>query len=338
MNYQAYAFLAGYMDKEAGLKGIVKNVAKVTADAPSKASNKYQNVKRYLSRNPALSDKLPEGAKKIKKNMAGDTLSYIDPSSGYKHTKDAPSLLETVGKASVNSPRLFKNPKLDNISKRVYQGGMVGLAGKGAYDINEKRKQYDSNVQQEADKIRTHDETLADLTEQAKSGNVVSRLVGQNKYQIPKDHFLAPLNYLMDDANKSAAKEGLMAASHEAVGNKQKEIDKVKMLFKPPVTSSGVIGKSLSNVIGEPKSPARIGKDILKSSITPEADEKMSQTPNGRIILEILKKARDYPAEEAQEFIYKNIGQARSLWEQLKRRGKLTAEEIERRVKALINQ
>lgn len=332
MDTRAYAFLAGYLNKEAGIGKVIKSVTK---NAPKKKAKlpSYNNVKRYLSRNPALPDVIPEAAKKIKKNKAGDVTSFLNPKSGYKHTKDAPSLLSTIGNTAIKSPRLFKNPSLDKGSQLAYKGLLAAGAGKGIYEGNEKRMAHDTNVQSKADTLRGYgQDTLADLTEQAKSGNVLSRLIGQNKYKIPEGNFLEPLNNILGDANMHGVKEALKYGAHEIGGNTQKDPRILKKLFKPPITSSGVVGKTVSNVLGEPKSQTQVGQSILKSALTPENVAKMSKSPNGRIILAVLQQAKTIPADKIEEYTSTKLQQAKQLWEELVANGTHSMQEIEAKV------
>jgi hypothetical protein len=341
--------LTDYMTKEARQRkcsswlmkeaSVGRLVTKALATTTKKKPITYSGTKRYLSRRPELADILPEGAKKIKTDKAGDLMSYVDPTSGYKHTAKTPSLLETIGHTSLNAPRIFKNPKHDKLSKYLYRGSMGVLAGKTMHDVNEKRTQYDTNVQGEADKTRSKGHSvLADLMEQGKSGNVVSRLLGLNDYVIPEDHFLAPLNYILNNLNRSAVKEGATYAVHEAAGNKTPgaATDKAKMLFKPPVVSSGLPGRTARNILGEPKSGVEMGQTVLQESVTPEAAEKMVETPNGRIILNILEKAKSLPAKEAQGYVYDALNKAESLWKSLSKQGNRAIVDIESEIKDLL--
>jgi hypothetical protein len=305
----------------------------------------YEGTKRFITRRPGLDDVVPEGAKKVKTSESGDVLSYIDPSSGYKHTEKAPSLLETIGITAVSSPRFLKNPKHDKWSKRGYHGIIAAGAGKGVYDANKQRTQHDEKVQNIADDLRGGGyNVLADLAEQGKSGNVASRLAGQNEYMIPKDHFLAPLNYILDNLNKSAVKEAILQTLHKMVGNKPTAgggatgglASKSKILFKPPVQSSGLPGRVTRNIIGKPKSGLEVGQSILEESLTPEAAEKMNETPNGRIISTVLEKAKSMPVTESQSYIYDALKKAESLWETFSKQGNQTVSGIEAKIKELL--
>jgi len=295
------------VSKAGDTTGAAKNLMR---GAQEKAPSAYKAAKRYLARNPVTADALPQGAKKVKRK--GDTvMSYIDPKTKYRHTKEAPSLLTTIGSSATSSPRVARNPTIDRWIKRIYLGSLAGSAAKKGHEANKERLRYDGEVQSEANKLRGKGRnTLADIVEQGKSGNMVKRIMGINKYKIPASHLLAPLNTLATPVARSGLKEALIAGLHRLVGS-ERPVSRPKLLFKPPVVSSGIIPRTIRSFLGKPRTPVESMQTVLRESITPQKEVELAKTPKGRILLEVMNRAKTANPETIEEGV--NIAQ--DQWE-----------------------
>lgn len=312
---------------------IGKALQKLKGLAVDKVPSAYSAAKRYVARNPRLSGVLPDGVKKIKANKAGDIASYVNPKTGYKHTKDAPSLLTTIGSAAATSPRLLKNPKLDKWSKRGYLATLLGSGASAVNDANDQRVAYDKDVQASADVVRGKGkDVIADLVEQGKSSNLIKRLLGFSKYRIPDTHVLSALNPTLTPASRSATKEAILASIHGFFGRDKAPVTLTKALFKPPVVTSGIIGDTVKNYLGKPRTAPQMLKNVVTDALTPEAVAKMKATPKGRLTLALLRKAQNMDPEKVSQ----HMETAQDKWEQseeLRTRAKQTYD-LAKRLKA----